>query len=102
MPTQSLVQINRRIDKLKRDAERIRKKEVAGVIARIKVAIREYGITAADIGLGSGVSRKAHAKRDSRAKYGDGKGRTWTGHGRRPQWFIDALAAGKTADEMRV
>ena len=28
--------------------------------------------------------------------------KTWTGRGKRPRWFVDALASGKTADDMRV
>jgi DNA-binding protein H-NS len=34
------------------------------------------------------------------AKYGDGQGKTWTGRGTRPKWFVAALAAGKTADDL--
>ena len=41
-------------------------------------------------------------RKGGKAVYGDGNGRTWTGRGRRPQWFIDALAAGKTAEDLRV
>ncbi|WP_068305226.1 H-NS family nucleoid-associated regulatory protein [Pararhodobacter sp. CCB-MM2] len=27
---------------------------------------------------------------------------TWSGRGRRPQWFIDAIASGKTEDDLAV
>lgn len=29
-------------------------------------------------------------------------GLTWSGRGRKPQWFVEALAAGKSADDMAV
>ena len=47
--------------------------------------------------------RKAKAPRSAGApKYHDGAGRTWTGVGKRPNWFKDALAAGKTAEELLI
>ena len=27
---------------------------------------------------------------------------TWSGHGRRPQWFVEALEAGKTAGDLAI
>jgi DNA-binding protein H-NS len=109
---QSLAQIRKQIDTLKRQAEQIRKAEVADVIARIKEAIRFYELTAKDLGL-AGVSsssakpakaRRVAGKRGvGRAKYADpATGRTWTGHGRKPQWFIDAVASGKSPQELAV
>ena len=35
-------------------------------------------------------------------KFHDGAGNTWSGHGKRPHWFKDGLAAGKTAEDMLV
>nr|WP_255511760.1 H-NS family nucleoid-associated regulatory protein [Mitsuaria sp. TWR114] len=35
-------------------------------------------------------------------KYHDGAGRTWTGVGKRPTWFKEALAAGKTAEDLLI
>ena len=35
-------------------------------------------------------------------KYRSEDGRTWTGRGKRPAWFVEALQAGKTEDEMLV
>lgn len=103
MPKQALSQLNRRIKLLQQQAEALRKKEVKGVIARIKLAIDHYGLTAADLGLSGKASRAPAAKkRVGKATYGDGNGRTWTGRGRRPQWFIDALAAGKAPEDLRV
>jgi len=49
------------------------------------------------------VARKPAARKTGGvAKYTDGAGRTWSGVGKRPNWFKDALAAGKTAEELLV
>jgi DNA-binding protein H-NS len=47
--------------------------------------------------------RKAGGKkRGGVPRYRDEAGNTWTGVGRKPQWFLDALAAGKKPEEMAV
>jgi len=100
----SLQQVLSQIDKLQKEADSIRAKEVAGVVARIQDAIRHYNLTPDDL-FGS-PSRKASAatkrKRGGVAKYQSGDGRTWSGVGKRPTWFVEALASGKTAEELLV
>ncbi|MGE0674558.1 MAG: H-NS family nucleoid-associated regulatory protein [Methylibium sp.] len=111
MPT--LSQLQKQIAKLESQANQIKKKEAGAVIARIKEAIAVYGLTAADLGLSakgpkaavSKVGRKTAAKKGRKAKAGkikfkDGNGNVWTGHGRRPHWFLDAIAAGKTPEQL--
>ena len=53
MPTKTMsyTQIVKQIAALQAEAERLRKKEAADVIARIRDAIKAYGLTAADLGL---------------------------------------------------
>jgi len=120
----TLSQIETEIEKLKKEAEEIRAREIADVIARIKDAIAHYGITprelfgkaAAGTGRGAsaraaaGVSRKkaaagkgrkgARARAPSVVKYRDEAGHTWSGRGKRPNWYKDALAAGKKPEDL--
>ncbi|WP_235566262.1 H-NS family nucleoid-associated regulatory protein [Methylibium sp. Root1272] len=109
----TLSQLQKQIAKLESQANQIKKKEAGAVIARIKEAIAVYGLTAADLGLSAKgpkaaatkVSRKTAAKKGRKAKAGnikfkDGDGNVWTGHGRRPQWFLDAIATGKTPEQL--
>ena len=35
-------------------------------------------------------------------RHPENAGITWSGRGRKPQWFSDALASGKTADQMEI
>ncbi|MBO9687100.1 MAG: H-NS histone family protein [Mitsuaria chitosanitabida] len=100
----SLQQVLSQIDKLQREANSIRAKEVAGVISRIQEAIRHYNLTPADL-FGT-TSKKTSAapkgKRGGVAKYQSADGKTWSGVGKRPNWFVAAIEAGKTPEELLV
>ncbi len=115
--TKTYAQIVKQIEILKADAEKIRRKEVEGVIGRIREAIDAYGLTAADLGLApkaQGKSKvaapaKKRAAKGTKAakaapvvKYRNDAGGTWGGIGKRPQWLRDALAAGKTLADFEV
>ena len=111
-------QIESQIARLQREAEALKTKEASGVIKRIKEAIDHYGLTAADLGLGASRTRKASAPARAAAKkaprraaakkpagiikFRDDSGNSWTGHGRAPRWFKEALDAGKTAEDLEV
>lgn len=109
----SLAQIQAAIKKLKQEAATVRQREVSGVVARIKEAIAHYGLTAKDLGLstrsspaGNGKTSRKAATRMRRSgtgvvKYRDEAGNTWTGHGRRPKWFTNALSSGRTEADLR-
>lgn len=105
----TLVQIKNQIAQLEKEAERVKENEVAGVVQRIKTAIDFYGLTADDL-FGSGAKtatkgRKAAAKKVKKSpappKYKDKEtGKTWTGHGKRPGWFVKAIEGGMKAEDM--
>ena len=115
----SLQAINAQIAALQAKADAIRKQEVGEVVAKIKEAIAHYGLTAADLGLSASGTKAPKAPKTAKpgkpgrkpraktavkpvraAKYADGQGRTWSGIGKRPDWFKVALAAGKTSEEL--
>ena len=116
----SLQQVLDQIAALERRAEALRQKEKLGVVARIREAIVHYGITSDDLFVRSTPARgaakpaKRRAGRTAKAakgsagkvglpaKYANGTGSTWSGHGKRPNWFKDALAAGKTAEDLLI
>lgn len=103
--TQSYKRIQQQIETLQRQAEKLRAREVDGVIARIKVAITHYGLTAEQLGFGAtanGTKTNVKAGKTTAnrsAKYSDGQGNSWSGIGKRPYWLRDALAAGRTLEE---
>ena len=126
----TLAEIEQKIKALEREAEQLRRKETAGVVARIKEAIAYYDLSAQDLGLGTqppgrrgapargsrrvrpeqraqlsnGSARhgaRPPRRHGSRAMYRDEQGNTWSGRGRRPGWLKEALASGKTLDDLK-
>lgn len=86
-------------------AEKVRKEELANVISTIKSQIREYGLSADDLGLGaSGAGRKAAVgKSKAPAKYKGPNGELWSGGpGRKPEWVKKVLEAGGNIENFRI
>jgi DNA-binding protein H-NS len=100
---QTFHQLQKQIEALKAKAEQIRRGEVKEVVAKIKVAIEAYGISRHDLfdeGTGKGSEKRPGVRASaSAAKYGDGKGNTWVGLGKRPRWLQEALAAGRKLED---
>jgi DNA-binding protein H-NS len=109
----TLGQIEKQIAALQRRADAIKKRDVAGVVARIKEAIAYYGLTAQELGFGGAPARKTRgpgkktgarkakaAKPALPPKFRDAAGNTWSGRGRRPRWYVEAIAQGKTAADL--
>jgi len=115
----TLAALNAQIAALQGQADALRKKEMAEVIAKMKDAILHYGLTAADLGFGKaagnvgksptpfGVKPAQKGRKNAAAKpaaqnvkFKDDQGRTWGGIGKRPDWFKAALAAGKTPEDL--
>ncbi len=118
---ETLVALNAQIVALQAQAEALRKQEIAQVIAQAKEAIRHYGLTAVDLGFVKAMGRPKKsatgapiavklskrkgpgAKPAARpAKFKDEQGHTWSGIGKRPDWFKAALAAGKSMDDLLI
>ncbi|MEO7853312.1 MAG: H-NS histone family protein [Rubrivivax sp.] len=112
----TLAEIQRQIDKLKQQAQRITDKDKAGVVKRIREAIEHYGISSAEL-FGAAAAkapraagpktRKTRRARGSAApkskspiRYRDDHGNSWTGHGQRPRWFKEAIDSGMTREEL--
>ena len=112
--SQSYSQIVRQIESLQRRADLARKKEVAGVVGRIKEAISFYKLSAVELGLSSkapvaaavsraavpgrkkGAAAKSKSKFGDAAKFRDASGNEWVGRGPRPMWLREAIAGGKS------
>lgn len=109
---QSLESIEAEISRLKAQADQLRERERVEVIERICHAISVYHITGAELGFrnGGSATKKAGKKRVTStgkkptraAKYKDTSGNTWSGMGKRPNWFKEALAAGVSPEKLLV
>ena len=115
----TLAALNAQIAALQAQADALRKKEVAEVIAKVKDAIVHYSLTASDLGFGKAAGQVGKSpaavggkpakkgRKNTRVKpfakavkFKDDQGRTWGGIGKRPDWFKAALAAGKTPQDL--
>lgn len=111
---QTYTQIQRQIETLQKQAEKLKANEISGVVERIKVAIAHYGLTAEQLGYGGGKSSSGKPKREINkttsgspksarsVAYGDGNGNVWGGRGPRPRWLRDAIAAGDTLEQFAI
>ena len=114
-------QIQEQIATLQKKADAARQKENAGVVKRINVAIRHYGIAVADLDFSSSKSKPTPIKRNGKAgrqgaidskpksmprkvapKYRDDKGNTWAARGSQPRWLRDAIANGRTLESFAI
>jgi len=115
----TIAQMTAEIEKLQRQIETTKSKEVQGVVDRIREAIDFYGLTPEQLfGKKTKGAAKAKPKTPRRAKpkaaaparakvklpakYADGNGNEWTGRGSTPRWLQEAIAAGKAKDEFAV
>jgi DNA-binding protein H-NS len=119
--TQTLAALKEQRDRLDAQIAKIQHQQIPGVIAKIKVAIDHYGITAEQLFNGQAKPatkvaavktrkgpRKALAKKAAVAKpkpfqqYRDPvTGETWTGHGPRPQWLRLRLEQGRQLEDYK-
>lgn len=101
----TLSEIRAQIEALKKQEQAIVTQEKNRIIAAIRQQIRDFGITAAELGLDS--SRATGARRSSRAadrvvRYRRGDD-TWSGgRGRKPQWVQQVIDAGEDIEKYRV
>lgn len=121
----SLTELERAMRQMDRRREALQKQHARDVRAKIDDLLQRAGLTLADVyprgrgpGRPAGARKAAATKRGARKKTTRGrKGRrgrktvnppkyrnpanpaqTWTGHGKRPQWFTDAQKRGKEKD----
>lgn len=124
MATKRLVQIQKQIAELQREADAIKAEEMVGVIERIRDAVGQYGLTvehifgvdAADVAprrtkqaTGKQAAVKTTAKSQSAAKgkrapvkYRDAEGNAWTGRGSQPRWLRAAIEDGMSLEDLAV
>jgi len=88
------------------DAEIARRQNKMAAIEEIKRLAQEKGLKVEDLLAELGGSkvraRKEMAPVPARYRNPDNTAQTWSGRGKRPIWLNEAMAAGKTLDELKV
>ena len=103
------IELKAQAEKLMQQAEALRLKERAEVIAQIQEQISAFELTASDLGFSrasSGAVRKARkspAKSVPAAvKYRNAQGETWSGgRGRKPNWVLEVVNSGGDLEKFR-
>ncbi|OSQ53029.1 H-NS histone family protein [Marivita geojedonensis] len=92
------------LKQLIKDAEKALKTLEARRLSEAKKAAesaaKEYGFSLDEL-LG-GAPQKKGSKSAPKYKNPADASQTWTGKGRKPNWVIDALAAGKTMEDLKI
>ena len=79
------------------DYDQRMKREAA---AELEARARELGFTLDELLSAKGKKKTSSAK--PKFAHPEDPSVTWTGRGRQPQWFRDALAAGKTEEDLTI
>ena len=110
MSKKELLALKARVEKA---IQRLEKKTLEQARKAAEEAARKFGVTLDELtGTKSGAKqgaknrRKGSGKRRAKAaaKYAnpDDPSQTWTGRGRQPAWFKQALAAGRSPEDMLI
>ncbi len=86
------------VEKTLRDLSKVELKEAKKAAEK---AAAKYGFTLNELTGGGGKGAKKQAAAPKYANPSDAS-QTWSGRGRQPQWFKDAIAAGKTPEKMEI
>lgn len=102
------LELKAQAEKLMAQAEELRQRETEQAIEDIKAKMKAFGLTPQDLGFAGATRRSPSAKRRTPAaakpaKYRGPNGETWSGgRGRKPRWVTEALASGKTLEDLEV
>lgn len=98
--TYSLDDLQKLIAEAESALEKRQREQRAEVVAQMRKLAASVGI---DFEIVAGESKKRSA-RTTAAKYRNpaDPSQTWTGRGPKPKWFKEALAAGKTPEQMAI
>ena len=94
----------KQLEKLKSDLESELKKREKDKLAEarkaVEAAAKKHGFSLSD--LVGGVAKSKKGKAAAKFKNPANASQTWSGRGRQPAWFKDAIAAGKTPEDLAV
>ena len=68
--------------------------------AKVEALARDLGFSLAEL-VGT-ATKSSRAPAAAKYRHPENPAITWSGRGRKPQWFVDALAAGTTAGDLEI
>ncbi len=99
----SLIEIQKQIDVLQKQADDIRAQEFDKTVQDILAKMTAFGITLKDLESIKGRSRKTTtSSKPAAAKFRGPNGETWSGRGLMPRWLSALVAQGKTREDFAI
>ena len=75
-------------------------RQKTGAREQVEALAKKLGYTLAD--LAEGKAKRKRASISPKYRHPENPALTWSGRGRKPQWFAEALAAGKTVEDLAI
>lgn len=75
-------------------------RKLAEARAKLEAMAAEMGVTLAEVVGTSGKGKKPAAP--PKYRHPENPTLTWTGRGRQPEWFKEAIASGASADDLKI
>jgi len=75
-------------------------RKMAEARAKLEAMAAEMGVSLADVMGGAGKGKKPAAP--PKYRHPENPAKTWSGRGRQPEWFKEALANGMSADDLKI
>ncbi len=101
-----LAELKAEEQRIQADLERAMAEERAGALEAINAALVYYKVRASELTAilppDPPIPRKRKDRGTAPARYADGKGNTWSGHGPTPGWVKIELLAGKSLDDLTI
>jgi len=95
-------QLNDLISKAQMRQTELRKEKVVKLREKVHNLIKAEGYSFEDIFGGARKSKRAGAKVAPKYRNPANPAQTWSGRGKRPHWFNDALKAGKKEKDLTI
>ncbi|MBO9475645.1 MULTISPECIES: H-NS histone family protein [unclassified Shimia] len=99
MSREALVDLRAQIDIQLEKREAKRKTDA---LKAVEEAAEKYGFSLEELANATGKKKNGFMKGVPKYAHPEDKTQTWTGKGRKPKWFDNALAAGISPEEMEV
>ncbi len=96
MSLDELKQLRKDVDKA---IETYEARQLAEARQKLEAQAKELGFSLEAI---VGASKTGNPKRVPKFRHPQNPTLTWTGRGRKPKWFIEAINAGMTEDDLRI
>ncbi len=100
LETYSLEDLKKLHKEVKTAIENYEARELKRRLEKVEAFAREQGLTPAD--LAPLLQKKSRRGSAARFANPDDPSQTWSGLGRRPQWFVDATARGLSKEDMAI